>query len=67
MASIKTSIYEVQNSNRPWIGKEEKLFTSYLSRAGAKIERKLYFNEEPASIENHFRIIETLEYDRILF
>jgi len=64
---VRVTPYQVQNSNRPWIGKEEKLFTSYLSRAGAKIERKLYFNEEPASIENHFRIIETLEYDRILF
>jgi len=48
---------------------EEKLYTSYLNRAGAKtkIERKFYFSEEPAIIENHFRIIETLEYDRIWF
>ena len=54
---------QVKNSNRPWVGKEEKVFTGYLRRAGAKIVRNIYFEEEPASIENHFKVIETLLSD----
>ena len=57
---VRVSPYQVKNPNRPWIKREEKLFTGTLKRLGADITRRLYFDEEESSIENHFRIIETL-------
>jgi len=57
---VRVTPYQVKNTNRPWIGREEKSFTSTLSRLGAKISRKLYFEDQPASIDNHFNVIKTL-------
>ena len=57
---VRVTPYQVKNSNRPWIAKEEKLFTSTLHKLGADINRKLYFEDEPASIDNHFNVIKTL-------
>ena len=50
----------MKNVNRPWIGREEKVFTSTLRQMGAGIRRTLYFAEEQPSIENHFAVINTL-------
>ena len=55
----------MKNANRPWIGKEEKVFTSTLRQLGVVIRRQLYFDNEQPSIENHFRVIETLLKDPI--
>lgn len=57
---VRVTPYQVKNTNRPWIGREEKSFTSTLIRLGAKISRKLYFEDQPASIDNHFSVIKTL-------
>ena len=57
---VRVSPYQVKNPNRPWIKREEKIFTGTLQRMGADITRKLYFEEEESCIENHFRVIETL-------
>ena len=53
----------MKNANRPWIGREEKVFTSTLRQLGAEIRRTLYFEEEQPSIENHFAVINTLTTD----
>ena len=53
----------MKNANRPWIGKEEKVFTSTLRQLGAVIRRQLYFDNEQPSIEKHFRVIETFLTD----
>ena len=60
---VRVTPYQVNNPNRPWIGKEEKLFRNILTRLGAQLKRTLYFEEEPPSIENHFRVIESLLTD----
>ena len=60
---VRVSPYQVKNPLRPWLGREEKLFTGTLKRLGADITRKLYFEEEEPSIETHFRVIETLATD----
>ena len=60
---VRVSPYQVKNPLRPWLGREEKLFTGTLKRLGADITRKLYFEEEEPSIETHFRVIETLAID----
>ena len=58
---VRVTPYQVRNQNRPWIRREEKLFTGTLQRLGADIVRNLYFEEEESSIENHFRVIETFK------
>lgn len=51
---------------RPWIGKEEKRFRQLLgdrfgmSQDPQRFHRRLYFESEPPSLENHFRILEVL-------
>ena len=57
---VRVTPYQVKNSNRPWVGREEKVFTSSLAKMGADISRQLYFDDQPPSIDNHFRIIGTL-------
>ena len=56
----------MKNVNRPWIGREEKVFTSTLRQMGADIRRTLYFAEEQPSIENHFAVINTLTTDPLI-
>ena len=60
---VRVTPYQVSNPNRPWIGKEEKVFRNLLTRLGARVKRSLYYGEETASIENHFRVIESLLTD----
>ena len=60
---VRVTPYQVNNPNRPWIGKEEKLFRSLLTRLGGKVRRSIYYEDEPASIENHFKVIESLLTD----
>ena len=61
--SIIVYYHQVKNANRPWIGREEKVFTSTLRQLGVEIKRTLYFGEELPSIENHFAVINTLTTD----
>ena len=58
---IHVTPYQVKDSGRPWIGKEEKQFYSTLKKAGVVLSRKLHFEEETASIENHFLLLKHFE------
>ncbi|XP_051760774.1 mitochondrial protein C2orf69 homolog [Ctenopharyngodon idella] len=49
--------YEVRDPMRAWVGREHQLFIKTLEDLGACLSQKLHFEEEPASIENHFRVI----------
>jgi len=60
---VRVTPYQIKNPHRPWVGREEKVFTGTLKRFGANIVRRLYFEDEDPCIENHFRIIETLATD----
>ena len=62
-ASDHVPYHQVKNANRPWIGREEKVFTATLRQIGATIRRTLYFAEEQPSIEKHFGVINTLTTD----
>lgn len=64
---VRVTPYQVQDQRRPWIGKEERAFSRILSDASPAVdfERRLYFAEEEPSIENHFRILDTLVTDPI--
>jgi len=60
---VRVTPYQVRDMRRPWIKKEEKVFSQTLAKLGANIQRKLYFEEEEVCIENHFRILTTLNDD----
>ena len=62
---IKVTPYQVKDSRRPWIGKEEKRFRTILGTKHGllntgRLRRELCFENEEANIENHFRILTTL-------
>lgn len=50
--------YEVRDPMRAWVGREYGRFIATLEELGACPSRKLHFEDEPASIENHFRVIQ---------
>lgn len=49
--------YEVRDPMRAWVGREYGCFVEALQEFGACPSKKLHFEDEPASIENHFRVI----------
>jgi len=57
--------YQVSDTRRPWIKKEEKIFRETLQRLGCDIKRKLYFEDDDICIENHFRILNSLQMDTL--
>lgn len=50
--------YEVRDPMRAWVGYEYGCFISTLEEFGACPSKKLHFEDEPTSIENHFRVIQ---------
>ncbi|XP_041857369.1 UPF0565 protein C2orf69 homolog isoform X1 [Melanotaenia boesemani] len=50
--------YEVCDPMRAWVGREHGHFIKTLEEFGACPSKKLHFEEEPPSIENHFRVIQ---------
>uniref|UniRef100_A0A3B5MH68 Uncharacterized protein n=1 Tax=Xiphophorus couchianus TaxID=32473 RepID=A0A3B5MH68_9TELE len=49
--------YEVRDPMRAWVGREYGVFIQTLEELGACPSRKLHFQDEPPSIQNHFRVI----------
>lgn len=50
--------YEVCDPMRAWVGREHGHFIKTLEEFGACPSKKLHFEDEPPSIENHFRVIQ---------
>ncbi|XP_056321272.1 LOW QUALITY PROTEIN: mitochondrial protein C2orf69 homolog [Danio aesculapii] len=50
--------YEVRDPMRAWVGREHRHFIKTLEDLGACVSHKLHFEDEPASIDNHFRVIQ---------
>ncbi|KAM6934519.1 mitochondrial protein C2orf69 homolog [Xenentodon cancila] len=50
--------YEVCDPMRAWVGREHGHFIKTLEEFGACPSKKLHFDNEPPSIENHFRVIQ---------
>ncbi|XP_076470601.1 LOW QUALITY PROTEIN: mitochondrial protein C2orf69 homolog [Babylonia areolata] len=55
---VHVTPYQVKDPMRRWIGKEKRRFVELLRKDGAKVADKLHFEDEPRSIENHFRVLE---------
>ncbi|XP_036395855.1 UPF0565 protein C2orf69 homolog [Megalops cyprinoides] len=50
--------YEVRDPMRAWVGREHRRFVRTLEELGARLVNTLHFEDEPASIDNHFRVIQ---------
>ncbi|XP_042350803.1 UPF0565 protein C2orf69 homolog isoform X2 [Plectropomus leopardus] len=50
--------YEVCDPMRAWVGREHGLFIKILEEFGACPSKRLHFEDETPSIENHFRVIQ---------
>lgn len=55
---VHVTPYQVKDEMRRWIGKEKRRFVELLQKAGANVTDTLHFDDEPKSIENHFRVLE---------
>jgi len=49
--------YQLNDDRRPWIRKEERQFSDWLKRFNAPLKRYVHFEAEPASLQQHFRLI----------
>lgn len=49
--------YEVRDPMRAWVGREHGHFIKTLEELGGCPSKKLHFQDEPPSIQNHFRVI----------
>ncbi|XP_045516073.1 mitochondrial protein C2orf69 homolog isoform X3 [Pieris brassicae] len=55
---VHVSPYQVNDEGRPWIGREEKTFSSLLHRLGAKIERYVHAEGSTRySLNTHFNVL----------
>ena len=50
--------YQVNDSSRPWIGKEQKRFVAGLTKHSVTFTNTVHFADEQRSLENHFRVLE---------
>ncbi|XP_076361120.1 mitochondrial protein C2orf69 homolog [Tachypleus tridentatus] len=57
-AIIHVTPYQIKCAQRPWVGKEEKIFQETLKKLGAKISRTVHFETEERSLKNHFQVLE---------
>lgn len=55
---VHVTPYEVCDPMRAWVGREYGLFVKTLEELGACLQQKLHFEDEPPSIDNHFRVIQ---------
>jgi len=49
--------YQMRDSNRPWVGQEYLQFVQRLHRLKVNVTDKVYFPDEPRSLEKHFEIL----------
>ena len=57
---VHVTPYQINDTTRPWIGKEEALFVQKLKNLGAVIVEHKHFSRELPSLDNHFRLLESL-------
>jgi len=49
--------YQIKDERRPWLRREEKIFSGQLQKFGAIVRRVVHFEEETPTLDNHFRIL----------
>lgn len=56
---VHVTPYQMGDTMRPWIAKEEKKFVSRLRSLGLNVNETKHFEDEDRSIEIHFRVLES--------
>lgn len=59
--TIYVSPYQVYDLLRPWLGQHYRQFCKLLSKFKANFSAQVSFEQEPGSIENHFKILEIFQ------
>ncbi|XP_013137634.1 PREDICTED: UPF0565 protein C2orf69 homolog [Papilio polytes] len=55
---VHVSPYQVEDEERPWIGREERAFTALLTKLGAQVKRYLHSQPgAPHSLHMHFEVL----------
>ncbi|KAK9738203.1 C2orf69 [Popillia japonica] len=54
---VHVTPYQIQDDRRPWIKKEEKLFSDILRRLGAPVDRSVHFENVCPNLFIHFDVI----------
>ncbi|XP_044761011.1 UPF0565 protein C2orf69 homolog isoform X2 [Coccinella septempunctata] len=54
---VHVTPYQVCCKKRPWIGKEEAIFTSSLIKKKVDIKRKLHFEHSVGNLDDHFKLL----------
>ena len=59
---VRVTPYQISDSRRPWIKSEEKRFSGILKRSLSceNFQRRLFFADQEACIDNHFNVLATL-------
>lgn len=57
---IHVTPYQIQDSHRPWIRKEENQFRSILQSMGIPVERTLHFAGKSRSLKLHFDLLKDI-------
>jgi len=55
---IHMTPYQLADERRPWIRKEERMFSDWLKRFNASIKRYQHFDDEPPALQQHFKLLE---------
>lgn len=54
---VHVSAYQIKDINRPWIGREEKVFVEKLKELKANIREYQHFMNEEGSLNNHWKVL----------
>ena len=60
---IHVTPFQIANPSKPWNGKEEKAFRTILTQLKVHYNRRVYYQNEPASIDRHFQLLRDFEPD----
>ena len=59
---VHVTPYQIKDSSRPWIGKEQKKFVDNLRSLGAKdVKVKVHFQDRDPSLAFHFKLLENFK------
>lgn len=57
---VHVTPYQIKDSHRPWIGKEESRFCDILQSMKIPIKRTLHFADKTRSLQHHFNILKAI-------
>ncbi|RUS80822.1 hypothetical protein EGW08_011403, partial [Elysia chlorotica] len=58
---VHVTPYQVHDTLRPWIGRHYRRFCKLLHSTKANFSKEVHFEQEPGSLENHFKVLEVFK------